>query len=129
MRRTSADMVVRAGEVEELGNELRRRGFCACFSNGTLGKRMLERAPALVVMLARQRVLNVAQTWACRRTWISLLESSTGFAAVGVQGFQPSFGFFFKIVERCRRGDLTRHRNLPSVKCPTSAYFRLEEGS
>ena len=89
--------------------------------------RLLQRDPAVASMLARERVLYVAEHRRRGRGGIRALESRACLGVAVTQRLQPALRFFPEIVERGRGRDLTGHRNLPSAP-PRATSRRLTPG-
>src|SRR4030095_2294863 len=88
---------------------------CPWAFGGQIFNNLFQCNPALLSVLACQRVLHIAQHRVYRRTGIGALESSTRFRTIRAQLFQPALRLFSDVFEGSSEGDLAWHRNLPSV--------------
>src|SRR5215831_20709256 len=82
------------------------------------GQPGLQRRPAGKSVLARERVLHVAQRRRMRQVGDGSLEASAGFIDVRAKRFQPPLRFLLETVERAPGGELLAHGNLPPWNAP-----------
>src|SRR5262249_3491402 len=85
MGRTSANVMVRASEVGKPRSELFPAFFCGHLFNRRLIESLLERNPALIAVLERQRVLDIPQAERLRSIVISARKSGTRLMVLTTQ--------------------------------------------